>query len=190
MPELGCAENTRFSVQEPKSNTMELVSFAPQMINFPFEIKYPAKWYVREEIAGMPSLYLTREPIRSDTDRYLVGVSLLYSISYFSQREPSDSTLGQAAELVVKIRDWNESKKQFIKGLEEAGNTVISQADITISGQPALKVHYESKNVRAMVLYIRVGVHLLVMTFEAPPQEYEQYKEVFDKIGNSFFIAR
>lgn len=184
------ADNNRYVIQEPKSDTMELVSFVPQKINFPFEIKYPAKWYVREETVGMPSLFLTREPIRTDTDRYTVGASLLYNIAFFSSREPSNSALGQTADFVIKIKDWDESKKQFIEGLKEGGNTIISQSDVTISGQPALRVEYKSKTLHAITFYIRVGVHLLAVTFEAPPNEYGQYKDVFDKILSSIFFTR
>jgi len=185
-----CADSSRFAVQEPKGDTMELVSFAPQKINFPFEIKYPAKWYVREDAIGMPSLFLTREAIKNDTDRYSVGVSLIYNVNYFSERQPPSSVLGQTAGSVIRIRDWEESKKQFIEGLQQAGNNVISQSTITISGQSALRVDFESKNLRATTLYIKVGIHLLAITFEAPPEEYKQYKDIFDKMLNSFFITR
>ncbi|MCX5678864.1 MAG: hypothetical protein NTY76_07135 [Candidatus Omnitrophica bacterium] len=186
-----CADSASYAVQEPKGDTVNLVDFIPQKINFPFEIKYPAKWYVREELTGnMPALILSQEPIKNDTDKYKVGVSLLYNVGYFSSRESSSSALGQTADLVVRIRDWKESKKQFVEGLKEAGNTIISQSDIKVSGQPALRVEFESKAVRVTVIYVQVGVHLLMMTFESPPQEYNLYKDIFEKMINSLFFTR
>ena len=186
----GEAQNT-FKLQEPKGETETLVDFTPALIQFPFEIKYPAKWYVREEVAGNIScLFFTREPIKKEGDRYSVGASLLYNVGYFASKEPPASPIGQAAEMVIKMRGWEESKKLFTESLKKDGNTVISQTDVTISGQPALRVEYESKNARVSTIYIKAGIHLLVITFEAPPQGYEQYKDVFENILNSFFFTR
>jgi len=185
------ADRPNFAVQEPKSNSMELTYFVPGLIKFPFEIKYPGAWYIREEVAGnIPCLFFTREPIRKEGDRYNVGASLLYNIGYFASKEPSDSILGQMAQTVIKMRDWDESKKQFVESLEKNGNSIISQADVTISGQPSLRVEYESKTARITTIYIKAGNHLLTIIFEAPPQEYEQYKDIFEKMLNSFFFTR
>ncbi|MFA6321112.1 MAG: hypothetical protein WCY36_04565 [Candidatus Omnitrophota bacterium] len=183
--------NNVVKLQEPKGNTETLIDFAPTLIKFPFEIKYPAAWYVREEVAGnVQCLFFTREPIKKEGDRYSVGVSLLYNIGYFASKEPSESVLSQTAHTVIKIRDWEESKKQFIESLNDGGNIIVSQADTTVSGQPALKVEYESKNTRMTIVYIKAGIHLLSITFEIPLKEYEQYKDIFEKMLTSFFFTR
>ncbi len=38
--------------QGPKGDSMKLVPFTPLMMDAPFQIQYPEKWYVREEYAG------------------------------------------------------------------------------------------------------------------------------------------
>jgi len=187
---LYCADDIRFEIQEPKGETMELVPFAHKLINFPFVIKYPEKWYAREEFAGIPSLFLTREPIRNITDRYTVGMGLFYQIDYFISQESPDSKLDQIAKTVVKVIDWNEAKKRFIESIKDVGNTNISQSELTITNQPALKVEYESKVLHTVTLYVKVGNHLLTMTFEASSQEYGQYKDIFEEMIKSFSFTR
>lgn len=185
------ADRPSFTTQDPKSDTMELTYFVPSLIKFPFEVKHPAAWYVREEVAGnMPCLFFTREPIKKEGDRYFVGASYLYNVGYFASKEPSDSALGQTARMVIRMRDWEESKKQFTESLKKDGDAIISQSDTMVSGQPALRVDYESKNARVTTIYIKVGTHLLTMTFEAPPQEYNQYKDIFEKMLSSLFFTR
>ena len=186
----GFASETRFEIQEPKGPTMDLVPFTRKLIDFPFELKYPEKWYVREEFLGVPSVFISREPIKSATDKYLVGMGLYYAIGYFVSKEPPDSKIGKLAEHVVKIVDWDESNKRYVQDTLKEGNVLISQSPLVISDQPAFRLDYESKTARITTLRIKVGNHLLLAIFEAPSKEFAQYKDVFEQMIASLHFTR
>ena len=175
-------------IQEPKGDTMELVDFVPVKIGLPFNIKYPAKWYVRETVENAPSLYITREPIRNVEDKYKVGVAAIYSADYFISREAADTKFGKMAKAVLKAKNWVEDKKGFVQNLKQNGFTILSQSDIKISDQPALRVEYKSILAQVTILYVKLGKDLLMIFFEAPPGEYGAYRDTFERMINSFAI--
>jgi len=177
-------------VQEPKGDTMDLVDFTPTKINMPFVIKYPAKWYVREAIGGMPSLFISREPIRDISDKYKVGLGAFYNQDYFISRESPDTKLGQMGKTVLKARSWKKDKKEFVENLKRDGFNIISQSDIKISGQPALRIQYKSSVSEVTSLYVKLGKDLLMLFFEAPPDEYGNYKAIFEQMIDSFVIRK
>lgn len=179
-----------FIVHEPQGTTMEIVDFTPQLINYQSNIKYPAKWYVREETAGAPSLFITREPLKETIDRYKVGASIYYRMSYFISQEPPNSEMRKTAKAVLKVIDWEKDKQRNIEFWKNEGQTVVAHSDISISSQPALRIEHEAKNYRAITIYIKAGIHLIVMTFEAPPQEFESYRDTFEEMIKAFSFKK
>lgn len=174
------------NVQEPKGDTMEFVPFTAKIIDFPFNINYPAKWYVREEkFPNVLGLFISREPIRSRADQYTLGAGLYYMVNYLVSQAPPDSSLGKMAGAVIVVKDWEESKKGLAEGIKQQGNNIISKSDTTISGNPALKMECESQSSRSIFIFIKVGNNMLSLTFEAPIQEFEQYRGVFESMISS-----
>ena len=174
---------------EPKGNTMELVEFTPTKINLPFNIKYPAMWYVREVPVETKSLFLSREPIREINDTYKVGLGVFYHEDYFIRQEPADSKMGRMGKAVLKAIKWKEDKTRFIEDLKKSGYTILSKAETEILNQPTLRVEYKNDEItRVTMLYIKVGKELLMLFFEAPPREYDEYKDTFEKMIKSFSI--
>lgn len=174
--------------QEPKGKTMDLVNFTPVKINLPFNIKYPANWYVREEVADMSMVCISREPIKEMNDKYYVGFSGMYQPNYFISREPAYTALGKTAKAVVKTVDWDKDKARFVDSLKQNGYDILSQSEVTLSNQPALKIEYTSSVVKVKMLYINLGTGLLTLLFEAPPAEYNQYSEIFEQMIKSASI--
>lgn len=179
-----------FIIHEPQGTTMELVDFTPQVINYQSNIKYPAKWYAREETVGVPSLFITREPLKETTDRYKVGASIYYRMNYFISQEPPDSAMGKTAKAVLKVIDWEKDKQQNIEFWKNEGQTVIAHSDFSVSGQPALRIEHEAKNYRAITVYIKAGIHMIVMTFEAPVHEFELYRNSFEEMIKAFSFKK
>ncbi len=61
----GALASTESLNQGPKGDSMKLVPFTPLMMDAPFQIQYPEKWYAREEYAGNGNagVFLTQEEI-------------------------------------------------------------------------------------------------------------------------------
>jgi len=112
----------------------------------------------------------------------------MYQPDYFISREPAYTALGKMAKAVVKTVDWDKDKERFIDNLKQNGYDVLSQSEITVSKQPALKIEYASSVVKIKMLYIKLGKDLLTLLFEAPPAEYNQYSEVFEQMIKSIVI--
>ena len=128
-------QDIKYEVQDPKGNSMVLVPFHHKLYNFEINIKYPEKWYASEEYGQNinPSFYLTKEPVRSLSDRYIVGVALTYLQGFFIQRAPKNTDLGKMAKAVLTVRKWETVKKELVKGVKNKGMKIISQEDIDIS---------------------------------------------------------
>lgn len=174
--------------QEPKSKTGELVEFTPVKITLPLTLKYPANWYIREEVADVPMLCISREPIKDINDKYKVGFSAIFRPDYFVSHEPENTKLGKMAKAVVKIVDWKKDKERFVKNLKENGNTILAQTEIAVSSQPGLRIEYNSSVARITLLYIKLGKDALMLIFEAPPNEYDNYKDMFEQMIKSVAI--
>jgi hypothetical protein len=149
---------------------------------------YPAKWYIREENDGAPSLFITQEPIRNAGDKYKVGLGAFYKQDYFIHKEPSNSEIGKMGKSVLAVVNWEEDKQRFLENLKNNGNTILSQSEIKIFDQPAIKIECKSKIARMAILYIKLGKDLLMLFFETPPDEYAQYKETFEQMIKSLSI--
>lgn len=67
---------------------------------------------------------------------------------------------------------------------------MISAETAEISQLPAYKIGFQSSEVRALGYHVKAGDHLLKIVCEAPPEQYEEYKTVFDKIAASFTFTR
>jgi len=186
------SQDVRYEVQDPKGETMNLVPFNYKLFNFQFDIKYPAKWYASEEYyAGKTTLFLTREPVKSVSDIFKVGVSLAYELNFFLHQEPSDTKLGKMAKAVFKTRSWKDVKKELFENMKKRPNIrSITSKDITISGQPTFQVDYESDIVKMATYYVKAGVHLLVITAEAPPSEFAEYEKTFKDMVDSFSFSK
>ncbi len=181
----------RTANQDPKGTSMQLVAFQPKMLLLPFEIKYPEKWHVREEFGGVPSLFISREPILATTDQYKVGIAIYYHTDFFvPQKEDPNSSLGQMAESVIKVRTWESTKESFLKSSSEQGRRIISKEDTTLSGQPAFRIEWQTNQVRTITYCVKAGNHLLLWTLEAPPNEFEEYSSVFKQMVEVFRFTR
>ncbi len=180
-----------YGIQEPKGNTMDLVPYIYKSFNFQFDIKYPAKWYASEEIGGAPSLYFTPQPIASTSDQYTVGVGFIYGLNYFLKQESPDSPFGKMAKDVFVVQDWSKAKQRIVESLKtQKAVSDLTQKDTTIAGQPALEVNFTKATTRAKGLFIKAGVHLLNITFEAPKDEYSNYEKIFDNMLVSFSFSK
>jgi hypothetical protein len=181
----------RTANQDPKGTGMKLVTFQPKMLLLPFEVKYPESWYVREEFGGVPSLFISREPILATADQYKVGITIYYHIDFFvPQKEDPNSPLGQMAESVIKVRTWESTKESFLKGGSEQGQRIISKEDTTLSGQPAFRIEWQTDQVRTITYCVKAGNHLMLWTLEAPPNEFEEYSPVFKQMVEVFQFTR
>lgn len=169
---------------------MDLVDLTPHLINYQSNIKYPAKWYVREDAAGIPSLFITREPLRVMTDRFKVGSSFYYRMNYFITQEHPSSNVGNMAKAVLRVVDWEKEKQRNLEFWKNEGHAIISHSDIFISGQPALRIDHETTSYRAITIYVKAGINLVVMTFEAPIQEFDSYKNTFEEMVKYFSFKK
>ncbi|MBI1953386.1 MAG: hypothetical protein HYS41_04600 [Candidatus Omnitrophica bacterium] len=181
----------RTANQDPKGTGMQLVTFQPEMLLLPFEVKYPESWYVREEFGGVPSLFISREPILAETDQYKVGMTIYYHIDFFApQKEDPNSALGQMAESVVKIRTWEGTKEGILKTFSEPGKQILSQGDAALSGQAGFRVEWKNEQTHVITYYVKAGNHLMLWTLEAPPDEFEKYSSAFKQMVEEFKFTR
>jgi hypothetical protein len=188
-PDAFGANEARYAVQEPKGSTMNLTVFVPKILDFPFRIKYPEKWYVREELAGnVPILYVTREPIRKSTDKYTVGMGLFYRIEYF-KRAP-DSRHDKMAEAAMRLGDWTLSCQRYAEDLKSQGQTVVAQENTFIDERPTQRIVHESQELKALTFLVWKELNFIVITFEAPLQEFTEYERVFEDMANSLTFTR
>lgn len=178
------------SFQEPKGDSMDLVPVTQKMLNLPFTINYPAKWYVREQNTDVPSLYISQEPIKNQGDKFKVGMSAFYREKYFLAQEPANSDMGKLAKAVIRIKDWSEDKRGFIDHLKKSGHTIVSEKDMIIVDRPAVRIEDENKENKMTIVYIKAGANLLMIIFETPLGEYEKYKDIFDSMINSISFKK
>ena len=178
------------SVQQPQGKTLELTSFKPQLINFPFTIKYPKAWYAREEISGAQALFLTREPVLKTEDRYRVGVGIYYLENFFLRKAPETSEWSGKAQAVYLVPDWKEQKRTFVDSMQQRGTKIFSSSDLEISGYPALKIEFQTKDSLVTTYYIKIDFNLISVTCEAPQIEFDKYKELFASIMSSLQITK
>ncbi len=180
----------KYNVQDPKGSTMALVPFEHKLFNFQFNVKYPESWYASEEYATYPSLYLTKEPVRSVSDKYTLGASFTYLLNFFMTEEPKNTPLGKSAKSVLSVRKWDTTKKEMAKNYKDQGMSILSQEDLDVSGWPAMRLDCSSSAVRLRVYFIKAGTHLLTITFEAPPQEFDKYDKLFQEMMASFVFSK
>ncbi|MFH0731724.1 MAG: hypothetical protein V2A72_02230 [Candidatus Omnitrophota bacterium] len=185
------AKRAIYIVQEPRGATMDLVLFKPKKLKLPYAIKYPSQWYAAEIIVGAPTVLLSREPIRKQSDEYKMGIAIYYMTNYFRQVLPRDSELGKMAKVVISVEDWEQSKNRFLAGFQkQADVNILSKTDITLSDLPAFKVEYQVVNpydkLQVVAYFIRAGNHLLNLIYEAPISEFEEYREIFEAAISSF----
>lgn len=185
-----------FAFQEPRKDTSDLVELQLKMIDFPFILKYPGNWYVREEryVTGNsmqnPSLFISREPIRGASDQFKVGMSLIYYQNYFISREPSDTAMGKSAQVVLKVVDWDKEKVRLLDAIKNASKKVVSEADIKITNQPAVKIESYNDLTHQITVYIKLNNNLIAIVCEAPVVEFDKYKKTFDEMLDSFMFTR
>jgi len=177
--------NMSYFIQQPKGESMDLVPFTAKMVNLPFTIKYPAKWYVREEAARIPGVYLTQEILADRQNGYSAGMSAFYKEDYFIRKAlvPGMDKPGKVAFRVIK---WDENKQQYVEYLKSQGNNILSTEDIKLAGQPALKINYEHGDKRTCELYVKVGKDLIMISFDASKEGYENYEKLFEDMIASF----
>jgi len=185
-----------FASQESRSSSSNFVTLQLKMIDFPFTLQYPGNWYVREEryVSGSsvqnPSLFISREPIKSPADQFKVGMSLIYYQNYFLSREPADTTLGKTAKVVLRAVDWDKEKIRIVDSVKSASKNVISESDIVITSQPAIKIESYTGKIHQISVYIKLNNNLITIILEAPSSEFGQYKETFEKMLESFMFTR
>jgi hypothetical protein len=154
--------------QAPKTSSMDLVEFTPQLMPSPLLIRYPGKWYAREEYTGSgnAALFFTREPVLDFDDKYKVGMALYAVANYFSDSPDT----------------WENRKSMFTKSLEKQGMTIKAISDLQISGRDAMRVDYERADIAAIGIYLKIGGHLYNFVFESPASEVNQFKNVFENM--------
>ena len=181
----------RTANQDPKGTSMQLVTFQPKMLLLPFEVKYPESWHVREEFGGVPSLFISREPILATTDQYKVGIAIYYNIDFFvPKKEDPNSPAGKMAESVITIRTLESTKENLLKSSSEQNRRIISKEDLTLSGQLAFRIEWQTDQVRTITYCVKAGNHLMLWTLEAPPDEFEEYSPVFKQMVEVFRFTR
>jgi len=95
------------------------------------------------------------------------------------------------AETVVTVRAWKDVKASLVSHIKESPKTsFISQKDVTVSGQPALEIFHESSVAKVKTFYVNAGLDIFAITFEAPPQEFSKYEDVFNEMLSSFSFKK
>ncbi|MCF7908670.1 MAG: hypothetical protein K9L86_07375 [Candidatus Omnitrophica bacterium] len=186
-----CSEGKlTFMVQEPKGSNLDLVSFEEKLVDFPFIIKYPAKWYVREETSGLMSgLFISREPVLKVEDQYKTGVGIYYLENYFFRTASPDSEWGKGAKSVHYVPNWDEQKNIYLTSLKEQGCVIFSAVDTMVSTYPSLKIEFQSKDSRIITYFIKKDFDLINLLLEAPVKEFAGYQKLLESIVNSFQIT-
>lgn len=156
--------------QIPKGKTMKLTMFTPQMMDAPFDIKYPESWYAREEYygRGRAEIYLTREKIDKAEDKYFVGAS----IAAYENKYSSDGPFESKAALVLL-----DLKKEM---------EILNAEDAKVGDRRATKVWVENETRKGIIIILPIGRHLYLLSCDALKEEFSNYEEIFEKIIKSF----
>ncbi|MFH1092756.1 MAG: hypothetical protein V1739_01215 [Candidatus Omnitrophota bacterium] len=178
------------SVQNPQNDTAQLIDFKWQLVDWPFDIKYPPQWYAREEYYGTASLFFTKEPISKIGDKYQIGMSLFYYQGYFLPKKASgDSELGKLAQGAYYIETWEKSKEEHINKIKSQ-TEVISMSEEKLSGQPSVRIEYKLNDTQVDSYYIKVGNNLMVVGFEAPFSGFAENKTIFKNMAESIHFNK
>jgi hypothetical protein len=179
------------AMQDPVNGQTKMVAFKSQLVEWPFRMKYPASWYVREAFYGTSSLYITQEPVKQINDTFSVGMSLYYFQNYFSiQKASEDSKTGKLAESVLYKNDWVKSKAEYIRQIKKSADKVISIEETEFALQPAVCSEHQLNGAQVITYYVKAGNNLLQIIFEAPQQEFGNFETIFGLIADSFYFTR
>ncbi|MFH1061440.1 MAG: hypothetical protein V1747_00955 [Candidatus Omnitrophota bacterium] len=179
------------STQNPVDAKTRLIDFKWQLIEWPFIIKYPASWYVRESYYNTSSLFISQEPVNEVTDQYKVGMALHYYPGYFSiQKPPAVSELGQIAHDLVYINQWETAKKEYIEQVRQQSQSVISVKDIDLAGKPAARAEHKLNDFQVISYYIKADNDLIQIMYQAPLREFSKYETVFNLMIDSFYFKQ
>lgn len=177
-------------VQEPQGDTPQEIDFKWQLVEWPFNIKYPSQWYAREAYYGTASLSFTKEPIFKIGDQFQTGMSLFYYEGYFLPRKASkDSEAGKMAKAAYFFKTWESSKKDYIDNIKSK-TEVISISEGKFAGQSSVRVECKVNNIQMDNYYVKVGNNLMIMTFEAPASEFAEHKMTFENIAQSINFTK
>ena len=157
--------------QEPKGGTTNLIPFEPQMMDSPFKIMYPEKWHVREGYLGRghARLYLTRDPVPEGKTSFKVGLGLDTVPAFFARRTDS----------------WESQKLELVQTLEKMGADILASSDVEVSGHVGVRIDFASKILKGSVINLKIGPHLYSFTVKSRLEEYENYRELFEKMIES-----
>ncbi|GEM_PF-5093337 len=158
------------NTQLPKDPAGGLVRFQSTIRPLPFEVSYPADWYVHEEFyeLGRTTRVLFTPGLRPDV----------------RPDQPAVEILAFPYELEDGMK-WEDMRGQTMTSLQEKGMQIAESVDLEISRRAAFRIDYGSPEVRSTLVEIRSGDGLYEIRSQSPPVEFEQYRERFEKILSS-----
>lgn len=166
-------EGIRIANYKPQGSDLTLVDFNSK--DCPVIIRYPQQWYAREEFktdGTVYSLFLSREPIRSASDLFLVGVTVNYFKDYF---------------LDV---DWDSLVSRVTNDYEKSGFLVVDIKNKEINGHQAIFRSLKNQSITVINQTVKVNNSLLNLTLEAPNEDYQSYGNIFKEILDSVQIKQ
>jgi len=139
--------------------------------DLPFSISYPSSWYIcKESYGNTQSYFITREQIRTPTDQFLVGITVIFL---------KDKLLGL---------DWNNVKNNQISAYKSQGLEMNDINISTISGYSAFAFLIRGSRSKMFIAYVKKGNDLINVIQESPSPEWDNYEGSFkDNLSTLYF---
>jgi len=188
-------DEVRSHVQEPKGASLRLIPFESHLIMFPFKLNYPESWYVREEVIGsQPAVLFTKEPVMQVYDRFNTGVGIYFFQDYLVldllQQIKSGRVISAEDQARAIEESWTKEKRKLSDSLKADGFTVVKEGETVVSGKPAIFVEYKNDKLHAVAYKIKGGVHLVSITLESTPENFEELRPTLREVIASFEFTR
>ena len=172
--------------QTDSNSLIHFVQLDSKNIDLPIGFGYPQGWHVKVDNTQTPTVFVSREPVIKESDVFKVGVTAMYLKNYLMVDATVDAVIQELpTEKVIMIKEWDEVKNGFLNNMNAEGLRVNSSNDFSISGRKAFRMEVEGEKVKQIAVFVNDGAHMLLMTLEAPPGEYDTYKNVFDEMIKS-----
>ncbi len=142
--------------------------------DLPFHIEYPTEWFSRKEQAqGMEAYFFSREQIKSQTDQYRAGISVMISKG-----------------LASNVGNWNEFKQALMADSQAKGMTIEDMDLDQVDGYTAVAFIARSNRNHMCFVYIKKDKDLVGLVLESPKEEWENFKPVFLKTIQNFSFKK
>lgn len=138
-----------------------------------FSVQFPEKWELRKGMAGMDVVGIS--PLEGPEDRFRENVNIASQVT----DQPIDMKMF-----------FDEGQKALSEQLP--GFKLIGSGDLTVSGLPVKWIEFNqaSGNVEATVKQFYIiadsGKRAFIITGAAPPDKFDNFRGVMDKIVQSF----